>query len=261
MPQAIQIETQAEQQSLAPLDAQRAAGRTSREFALHRTEEALDQTSTPVEPPGKGPTHFGAHTVDTLDFLPAHGGDHTVRPELLADIGVIPLAIELGFGQHQAHTCLLASRPDNGWHIRAVVPEAASRHRRQHELLIQIDHDHPLQPLPPRQRFLPKTIQSVHEKRTDRSLCQTRGVDCHAGSSPPLLANAAQSAPRLADRPIDRLIIQALRKAMRSREIGHADQSQRLTQFAMLAEPYPRLRENSSFPSASDKESLPVGPV
>ena len=38
MPQAIQIEIQTEQQGLALLGAQRAAQRTGRELALHRTD-------------------------------------------------------------------------------------------------------------------------------------------------------------------------------------------------------------------------------
>src|SRR5579883_3179178 len=42
MLQAIQIETQSEQQGLTHLRAQRATGRTSRELALHRTEQTLD---------------------------------------------------------------------------------------------------------------------------------------------------------------------------------------------------------------------------
>src|SRR5579862_7777885 len=99
MPQAIEIETQSEQQSLTHLDMQRSAGCTSREFAFHRTEQALDQRSAPIEPSWKCSTHFGAHSVDAPGFLSALGGDHTLRPELLADIGVIPLAVELGVGQ------------------------------------------------------------------------------------------------------------------------------------------------------------------
>jgi len=41
MPQTIQIETQAEQQGLTHLGAQRTTGRASRELALHRTEQTL----------------------------------------------------------------------------------------------------------------------------------------------------------------------------------------------------------------------------
>src|SRR5580704_251290 len=100
MPQAVQIETQSEQQGLTLLRAQRAARRTSREFAFHRTEQALDQRSTPIEPSRECAPHLGAHSMDAPGFLFTLGRDYTLRPELLPDVGVIALAVELGVGQH-----------------------------------------------------------------------------------------------------------------------------------------------------------------
>src|SRR5579864_9235838 len=135
MPQAVQIETQSEQQGLTLLRTQRAARRTSRELALHRTEKALDQGSAPVKPSRKCTPHLGAHPMNAPGFLSALGGDHTLRPELLPDVGVIPLAVELGVGQHQADARLLGSRFDHGRQIRAIVPRATSRHLRQQKLL------------------------------------------------------------------------------------------------------------------------------
>ena len=122
MPQAIQIETQSEQEGLALLRVQRAAGRTGRELAFHRTEQALDQGSSPVEPSRKCSPHLGAHSMNAPGFLSALGRDHTLRSELLADIGVIPLAVELGVGQHQPDARLLGSRFDDGGQIRTIVP-------------------------------------------------------------------------------------------------------------------------------------------
>jgi hypothetical protein len=98
MPQAIQIETQSEQQSLTLLRSQRAAWGTGRELALDRTEQALDQGSTLVESSWKCSSHLGSHSMNAPGFLSALGRDHTLRPELLADIGVIPLAVEFGVG-------------------------------------------------------------------------------------------------------------------------------------------------------------------
>ncbi len=89
MPQAIQIETQSEQQRLALLCAQRAARRAGRELAFHRTEKALDQGSAPVEPSRKCSPHLGAHSMDAPSFLPAFGGDHALCPEWLSDVGMI----------------------------------------------------------------------------------------------------------------------------------------------------------------------------
>src|SRR4029077_9647968 len=112
MPQTIQIETQPEQQGLAHLRAQRAAGRASRELALHRTEQTLDQRSAPVEPSWKCSPHLRTHSVDAPGFLAALGGDHALRPKLAPDVGVISLAVELRIGQHQADARLLRRRLD-----------------------------------------------------------------------------------------------------------------------------------------------------
>ena len=40
-------------------------------------------------------------------FLSPLGRNHALRAELLPDVGVIPLAVELGVGQHQPDPCLL----------------------------------------------------------------------------------------------------------------------------------------------------------
>ena len=129
------------------------------------------------------------------------------------------------------------SRFDHRGQIRAVVPRTASRGLRQQELLIQIRHDHPLQPVPPRQGFLPVMMQAPHKERADRSLRQARRVDGHA-SPPPAGARAAQPAHRLADRPVDGLVVQTLQETIQRREVGHAHQPQHLAQFAMLAQPH-----------------------
>ena len=77
--QAIQIETQAEQQGLAPLCAQRTSWRANRELALHRTEQCFDQGPTPIEPSRECPSHLGPHSVHAPSFLAALGGDHALR--------------------------------------------------------------------------------------------------------------------------------------------------------------------------------------
>jgi hypothetical protein len=57
-------------------------------------------------------------------------------------------------------------------------------------------------------------MHAPHEEGADRSLRQARGIDRHAGAPPSFSARAAQPAHRLADRPIDRYIVQTLQKAM-----------------------------------------------
>src|SRR6202165_589107 len=238
MPQAVQIETQSEQQSLTLLRVQRTAWRTSREFAFDRTEQALDQGSAAVEPLRECSPHLGAHSMNTPGFLSALGGDHALRPELFPDVGVIPLAVELGVGQDQPNACLFGSRLDDCGQIRTIVPRTTSCDLRQQELMIQIHYDHPLQPMSPRQRFLPVMMHSAHKECADRSLRQARRIDRYAGSPPSFSARAAQLAHRLADRAIDSYFVQTLQEAIQSREVGHAHQPQRLAQFAVLAQPH-----------------------
>jgi hypothetical protein len=151
---------------------------------------------------------------------------------------VISLAVELGIGQYHPDAGLLGSRPDDGWQIGTVIPGPSSRRLRQNELLIQIGHDHSLQPGLPREWFLPMMMQSPHEKCTDCSLCHAGCVDGYAVLPPTFLARPAQPAHRLADRSIDEWIVQMLQELIQGCEIGHADQSQRLTQFALFTEPH-----------------------
>ncbi len=124
-------------------------------------------------------------------------------PELLPDIGVIPLAVELGVGQHQPNARLLGSRSDDHRQIRGVVPRAASRDLRQHELLIQIHCDHALQP---GQRFLPMMMHPLYDKCAHRSLRQARCVDSHTNSLATATLRTAQPTHRLADGLIDGLV-------------------------------------------------------
>jgi hypothetical protein len=110
MPQAIQVETQAEQQGLTLLRAQRTTGRSSRELALHRAEQTLDQSTAAIETLRERLPHLGTHSVDAPGFLSPLGGDYTLGPELEPDVGVVPLAVELGIGQNQPDARLLGSR-------------------------------------------------------------------------------------------------------------------------------------------------------
>jgi len=60
----------------------------------------------------EGPPHLGPHSVHSPRFLSALGGDHTPRSQLLTNVGVIPLAVELGVGQHQPDARILSSGLD-----------------------------------------------------------------------------------------------------------------------------------------------------
>ena len=140
MPQAVQIETQAEQQGLAHLHGQAAAWGSPRELAFDRREYALDQRTAPVDAGRKCSAHLRAHATHAPSFLPTLGGNHTVCAKLLSNVGVVRFAVEFRVGQHPSNPCLLGSGLDHGGQIRAVVPGTPSRGLRQQELLIQIRH-------------------------------------------------------------------------------------------------------------------------
>ena len=108
MPQAIQIETQSEQQGLAHLHAQRAAWCTGGELSLHRREDTLDQGAASIQPSRKRPPHLSADSLDAPSLVATLGRDHALCSELPANIGMISLAVEFGVGQHQSDTGLLS---------------------------------------------------------------------------------------------------------------------------------------------------------
>jgi hypothetical protein len=149
MLQVIKIEAQSEQEGLALLHKQPPAGRAGREFALHRREDALDQSTAPIEAAWKCPPHFGSHPAQAPGFLPTLRRDYPLRAESLPDVGVVPRAVEFGIGQHQPHARLLGSRLDDRRQTRAVVPGAPPSHLRQHALSVQVDCRDPLRPVPP----------------------------------------------------------------------------------------------------------------
>jgi hypothetical protein len=57
--------------------------------------------------------------VDAPGFLSAFGGNYTLRPELLPDVGVIPLAVEFGIGQHQPGRMNMKAEPQMEQPIRS----------------------------------------------------------------------------------------------------------------------------------------------
>src|SRR5208282_133264 len=96
--QPIQIETQSEQQGLTGLHAQRTARYASRELPFHGREKTFDQGTATVNPLRECMPHLGTDSVHAPCFLPAFGGNHALRSEVLADVGMIALAVELRVG-------------------------------------------------------------------------------------------------------------------------------------------------------------------
>ena len=112
--QPIQIETQSEQQGLAHLSGQGSTWGAGREFSFDRREQALDQGAAAVNPLRERPPHLGAHAMYAPGFLSTLGGNHALRSEALADVGVIALAVELRVCQHHPDTGLPRSGFNDG---------------------------------------------------------------------------------------------------------------------------------------------------
>ena len=258
MPQAIQVEAEPEQQGLALLHRQQAAGRASREFALHRREDTLDASPVPIEPARKRSTHFCTHSADPPGLLPAFRWDHTPCSELLPDVGMVSLAVELGVGQHQPDAGLLGSRLHNNRQTRAVVPRATPRHLRQHALPVQVDHHDPLQPISPRQRFLPVMMQAADEEGAHRPRRQARGIDRHASPLSTATPYAGQPADGLVHRSGQGALVHTLEEAVQRGEIGYAPQPQCLAQFAVFPQAHLRFAKGPVLipHQAQDSEKL-----
>ena len=213
----------------------------ARAESLRFTEEKTlsIKARTPVESSREGSPHLGAHSPDAPGFPSTFGGDDASCSQLLTDIRSDssryrtrhrPAPVRCAFCSEAA--------PTTAGKFAQVVPRTTSRHLCQQKLPIQIDHDHPFQPEPPRQRFLPMVMQAPHEERTDRSLRLTGSSHCHAGSAWACSPRLALSAYSLPDSSIDGLVAQALQETIQRCEVGHASEPQRLMQFAVLAQPY-----------------------
>jgi hypothetical protein len=105
MPQAIEVKLNPINGLMVHLHTERAARCLYPRVALDRREHALELA-------WKRP-HFGTHTAHSPGPLPALGRDHALRFEFLAKVGVVPLAVELGIGQHRSDACLLQSGSHN----------------------------------------------------------------------------------------------------------------------------------------------------
>jgi hypothetical protein len=148
-------------------------------------------------------------------FQPAFDGDYVLRPKLLPDIGVIPLAVELGLGQHELDARLLGSSFGDCEQIRAIVLRATSRDLRQQELQIQIRHDHHSINVYPAAVFAGDEASVAHEG-VDCPLRQARRINRDTSSPFFFRVHPAQPTRRLAERQVYGLVAQKLQKANRS---------------------------------------------
>ena len=149
MLQAIEIEAQPEQPGLALLQGHQAAGSANQAFALHRREDTFGPRRVLLESAPKRSPHLRTHPAYAPGFLPVLRWDHAPCPELLPGVGGVPLAVELGVGQHQSDASLLEGGLHENRQVRTVVPLAMPRHLCQQVLPVQVNHHDPLQPISP----------------------------------------------------------------------------------------------------------------
>src|SRR5215470_18856463 len=172
MPQAVKIVSQSEQQGLAALGKQAAAGCSAGEFAFGDREDGLNQCTTAIFFAGKIRTHLSTNAMESPRLLAALGRDDAESMKLLTDEGVVTLAVEFGVGQHAANPNLGMCLSHKFGKMSAIIPRSLPCRLRQNELPRQIDHRQPLQPMPPRQRLLGVVIHAAYEKRAHRALGQ-----------------------------------------------------------------------------------------
>src|SRR3990172_1336778 len=98
MPQAIPVESPAEQQGWAGWHEPVAARSAGGEFALDGGEDGLDQGAPSLWPAGEGSPHFRAHSVEVPRLVPAHGRNDAASTALLADLGMVPCPVKLRIG-------------------------------------------------------------------------------------------------------------------------------------------------------------------
>lgn len=103
----------------------------------------------------EGTAHFRTHTTHAPGFPFTIDRNHASRNQALKNEGAIPLVVEFRVSRHQSNRHLLRSRFDDRGQTRAVVPRKALGALRQQDLLIQVRHDHPTQPMPPGQWLFP----------------------------------------------------------------------------------------------------------
>jgi hypothetical protein len=101
MPQAIEVKGQSQQQGLANLQGQAAAGRFRRELAFDHREDGFYFCPRPIQLPGKRAVHMIADFC-FRNAAPRVSGNHAVGSQHRANVSAIRVGVELGIRQHHA---------------------------------------------------------------------------------------------------------------------------------------------------------------
>lgn len=121
--QPVEIEAQSEQEGWTHLHAQRTTRCACREFPFHGREQTFDLGAAPIDPLWKRTPHLRAHSVQVPVFSTSRG-NRDLRSEVLADVGMIALAVELRVGQHPPDAGLFAGGFNDSRQILVIVERA-----------------------------------------------------------------------------------------------------------------------------------------
>ena len=99
-PEFVDVVRQAEQKCLFALRSERTARCFGREFAFDCAEDRLGMHALPIALGGESRPHLRTHSMNLPAGFASFSGNNTLRPNLLADVPVVALAVKLGIGHN-----------------------------------------------------------------------------------------------------------------------------------------------------------------
>jgi len=234
--QAVKIVSQAQQQCLAALRKQTAAGSTRGEFAFDGRKDGFHQGATAVQMSWEMAAHLGAYAVKVPGALAAFSGDDAASVESLANMGMVELAVELGIGQHQADGADRLGGIDQGAQVGAVVGGAGVGHLGQQELPLHVHRHQPLQPAAPGHRLLGVMMHATDEERADGALAEAGRIHGDVGTTP--RTGQGHALYHLVQGTSNRRLVQAAQETVQRSVIRDREELQRTAQFGMFCQPH-----------------------
>ena len=194
VPQAVEVVNEPEEQGLADLHGQAAAGGAGRKFSFDHREDGFDLGSLSVLLLRKSPVHLITNS-SSRDAAARFGGNDATGSPALPDIFVIRFGIELGIGQHLAHRHQLPGGVEQSRQGSRIAPRSLPRALRKQNLLLHIRYHQPLQPVPMAGHAARMLFNTAYEKGADGVVGKPRAIN--GGRNAHVLLPAAQSPHRL----------------------------------------------------------------
>ena len=102
-PEAVEIVSQTEQESLFALGGERTARCFGGELAFDCAEDRLGMHALPIALGRESRAHLRAHAMNLPARLASFSGNDTLRANPFADVPVVAFAVELGIGQNRSN--------------------------------------------------------------------------------------------------------------------------------------------------------------